>query len=171
MSKKIFGTSGIGVNDHTELPPIIHVHNTEPFETYQDAVTALRQKILHPGEIVIVYYTDPTAEDGISSLIATGPLYQGGINEIFKSADQIDELVVYMRNQLAAQDEQFNELSDQIKADVDADIRQQIDALLIENRSMIAAATAELSNKIDASTAESETRLRNEFMPLIEELD
>ena len=98
MTEKILGTglSGVGVNHiHTELPPVIHVHNKTPFDDYDAAVAALKTKILHPGEIVVVYYNDPTADDGISTLIATGPIQSGGYNEIFKNANEIDKLVEY----------------------------------------------------------------------------
>lgn len=50
----------------------------------------------------MVYYVDAGADDGISSLIATGPLYQGGQNEIFSSAAQIDALAAYLKAQIDA---------------------------------------------------------------------
>ena len=44
MLKKILGAgSGIGVNDtHTEVPPVILVHNTEPFDDRDTAISALK---------------------------------------------------------------------------------------------------------------------------------
>jgi hypothetical protein len=44
MLKKILGSgSGVGVNDtHMEVPPVILVHNTEPFEDKASAVSALK---------------------------------------------------------------------------------------------------------------------------------
>jgi len=97
MTEKVYGNGyGTGVNDiHSEIPPIIHVHNKTPFDDYDTAVMMLKQKTINPGEIIIAYYKDPEAEDGISSLIATGPLVEGGDNDLFKSADEIDRLVTY----------------------------------------------------------------------------
>lgn len=87
--KKVYGNGdGVGVNDmHSELPPIILVHNKTPFPDYETAVAALKEKSINPGEIVIAYYLDPAAEDGLSTLIAVGPLTAGGNNDIFKNAD------------------------------------------------------------------------------------
>ena len=105
MTNKILGTSGTGVNHvHTETDPTILVHNTVPFENQEAAMAALKQKILHPGEIIVVYYNDPGADDGIASMIATGPLQSGGYNEVYKSAAEIDQLVVYLRGLIDAQD-------------------------------------------------------------------
>lgn len=78
---------------HREIPPVIHIHNKTPFDSYEAAINELKMKILHPGEIAIAYYYNPTADDGISSVIATGPLQQGGYNEIFKNASDIDYII------------------------------------------------------------------------------
>jgi hypothetical protein len=171
MTKRIFGTSGTGVNEHTEIPPVIHVHNTEPFADYDAARNALQQKILHPGEIAVVYYTDPGVEDGISSVVATGPLYQGGHNQVFKNADEIDALADYLKSQMASQDEYIEQLTEQLKAAVNASVNEQIQQLMVDNRVMINNAVSEINEHVDASLDQIENRLRNEFIPMIDALD
>ena len=171
MTKRIFGTSGTGVNEHTEIPPVIHVHNTEPFADYDAAKAALQQKILHPGEIAVVYYTDPGVEDGISSVVATGPLYQGGHNQVFKNADEIDSLAAYLKSQMSAQDEYIEQLADQLKAAVNASVNEQIQQMMVDNRVIINNAVSTINEHVDASLDQIETRLRNEFIPLIDALD
>lgn len=171
MTKRIFGTSGTGVNEHTEIPPVIHVHNTEPFADYDAARNALQQKILHPGEIAVVYYTDPGVEDGISSVVATGPLYQGGHNQVFKNADEIDALAEYLKDQMSSQDEYIEQLTEQLKAAVNASVNEQIQQLMVDNRVMINNAVSEINEHVDASLDQIENRLRNEFIPMIDALD
>ena len=92
MVTKVYGNGdGTGVNDtHVEIPPIILVHNKTPFEDYSAAVSAVEQKTINPGEIIIAYYKNPATADGLSAIIAVGPLTQGGKNDIFKNANKID---------------------------------------------------------------------------------
>ena len=101
MTDKKYGAGSVN-HIHTELPPVIHVHNKIPFADYETAVAELENKILHPGELVVVYYKDATADDGISTLIGAGPIQEGGYNEIFKNAKQIDDLVDYLSNLINA---------------------------------------------------------------------
>lgn len=162
MTEKILGTgmSGVGVNHiHNELPPIIHVHNKTPFDDYDAAVTALKTKILHPGEIVVVYYKDPTADDGISTLIATGPIQSGGYNEIFKNANEIDKLVDYLKGLINAQEQSLEELAHQLEVQILAEVEEIRREIIVENTSIIDTAVEELNERFDASFVELDTNV------------
>ena len=165
MLKKILGAgSGVGVNDtHTEVPPVILVHNTEPFDDRDTAISALKQKILHPGEVAVVYYVDAGADDGVSSIIATGPLYQGGQNEIFSSASQIDDLAEYLKAQIDAQNAHFEEFAEQLKVEIAREVSEFKEQLIIENRAMINSAIAEINEKVDTSLAEIKSEIEEEI--------
>jgi hypothetical protein len=164
MTEKILGTglSGVGVNHvHTELPPVIHVHNKTPFDDYDAAVTALKTKILHPGEIVVVYYKDPTADDGISTLIATGPIQSGGYNEIFKNANEIDKLVEYLKGLIDAQDQSIEELAARLEQQILAEVEAIRRRLIEENEQMISSALDDMNERFDSSFGELNTNVNN----------
>ena len=123
MTDKKYGICDVN-HIHREIPPVIHVHNKTPFSDYDTAVTELKKKILHPGEIVVVYYYDATADDGISTVIATGPLQQGGYNEIFKNANQIDDLVNYLKDLIKAQNENVTELAESLRQQIISEVEE-----------------------------------------------
>lgn len=155
MTNKILGTSGTGVNHvHTETDPTILVHNTVPFENQEAAMAALKQKILHPGEIIVVYYNDPGADDGIASMIATGPLQSGGYNEVYKSAAEIDQLVVYLRGLIDAQDQTAQQWAEQLKVEIMNLVEQARIQLVEDNTALINEAVENLNNKFDSSFGE-----------------
>ena len=52
MTEKYFGTENIS-HVHSELPPIIHVHNKVPFEDYATAVSEVGKKIHIPDASLI----------------------------------------------------------------------------------------------------------------------
>ena len=152
--------SGVGVNHvHTELPPVIHVHNKTPFDDYDAAVAALKTKILHPGEIVVVYYKDPTADDGISTLIATGPIQSGGYNEIFKNANEIDKLADYLKGLINAQDESVEEMARRLEEQILAEVETLRREIITENTSIITDAVYALNERFDASFVEMNTNV------------
>ena len=99
----------------------------------------------------MVYYVDAGADDGISSLIATGPLYQGGQNEIYSSASQIDDLAVYLKAQIDAQDARMEQFAENLKIEIENEVEELKNQLIIENRAMISAAIAEIKEAVDAS--------------------
>ena len=148
MTEKYFGTENIS-HVHSELPPIIHVHNKVPFEDYATAVSEVGKKILHPGEIVIVYYKDSAAEDGVSTIIATGPINQDGRNEIFKNANQIDELVEYLKQLITAQSSDINEMAAQLKEQIKADANEIKEQTLTETKSSVEAIVTEAIKEIN----------------------
>ena len=123
MTDKKYGICDVN-HIHREIPPVIHVHNKTPFSDYDTAVTELKKKILHPGEIVVVYYHDVTADDGISTVIATGPLQQGGYNEIFKNANQIDDLVNYLKDLIKAQNENITDLAESLRQQIISEVEE-----------------------------------------------
>ena len=45
MTEKYFGTENIS-HVHSELPPIIHVHNKVPFADYATAVSEIGKKMM-----------------------------------------------------------------------------------------------------------------------------
>ena len=152
--------SGVGVNHvHTELPPVIHVHNKIPFDDYDAAVAALKTKILHPGEIVVVYYKDPKTNDGISTLIATGPIQSGGYNEVFKNANEIDKLVDYLKGLINAQEQSIEELARNLETQILADVEVLRQEIITENTSLITEAVYALNERFDASFVEMNTNV------------
>ena len=123
MTDKKYGICDVN-HIHREIPPVIHVHNKTPFSDYDTAVTELKKNILHPGEIVVVYYHDATADDGISTVIATGPLQQGGYNEIFKNANQIDDLVIYLKDLIKAQNGNVTDLAESLRQQIISEVEE-----------------------------------------------
>jgi hypothetical protein len=103
---------------HNESNGLIAVHNKVVFENWNEAEIAIKSKILHPGEIMVCYYRDPEADDAIASVIVTGPIQQGGYNEVFKSAHQIDDLVDYFNRLIETQTSDMQQLGE--------DLREQI---------------------------------------------
>ena len=120
MNNKIYGCD-CDSHMYENQPPIIHVHNDTPFEDYNAALTALKGTILHPGEIIVAYYYDVAADDNVSAIIATGPIQQGGSNEIFKNAQQIEDLAEYLKNIINAQDTGIKDLTDNLREQILAD--------------------------------------------------
>lgn len=120
MNNKIYGCD-CDSHMYENQPPIIHVHNDTPFEDYNAALTALKGTILHPGEIIVAYYYDVAADDNVSAIIATGPIQQGGSNEIFKNAQQIEDLAEYLKNLINVQDTDIKDLADNLREQILAD--------------------------------------------------
>lgn len=132
MESHLCGARNIN-HEHREVPPVIHIHNKTPFANYETALDELKKKILHPGEIAVAYYYNPTADDGISTLIATGPIQQGGYNEIFKNAADIDQLVKELDLKIDTQDQHVSDMTEEVKneiiqraADMNAETKEEI---------------------------------------------
>ena len=132
METHLCGVRNIN-HEHREVPPVIHIHNKTPFANYETALDELKKKILHPGEIAVAYYYNPTADDGISTLIATGPIQQGGYNEIFKNAADIDQLVEELNLKIDTQDQHVSDMTEEVKneiiqraADMNAETKEEI---------------------------------------------
>ena len=153
MVTKVYGNGdGTGVNDtHVEIPPIILVHNKTPFENYSAAVSAVEQKTINPGEIIIAYYKNPATADGLSAIIAVGPLTQGGKNDIFKNAEEIDALVEYVSTLISGQQSSFDDLCEQLRQEVASEIEATKQSLIAENTSIIDAAMQYMAVKFDTS--------------------
>lgn len=165
MTNKVFGNGdGVGVNDtHVELPPIILVHNKTPFADYATAVSAVESKSINPGEIVIAYYTNPATADGLSALIAVGPLTSGAKNDIFKNAEEIDALAEYLQTLVNGQQTSFDELCNTLREEVAAEIERTKAELIAENTSVIDAAMEYISVKFDASFGQFVEMVNNRF--------
>jgi gas vesicle protein len=103
---------------HNDARPIILTHNKKPFQDYATLETEVKRLMLAPGQAAIGYYVDPTAEDGLSSVIVVGSLESGCFPEIFKSAHQIDDLVDYFNRLIETQTSDMQQLGE--------DLREQI---------------------------------------------
>ena len=169
MTKKILGaSSGTGVNHvHSEVPPVILIHNKNPFASREEALTAIEQKAIRPGELVVAYYTDPGADDGITTLLVAGPLVQGGKNEIFKNAEEIDLLAAHLTRQIEAQDEFIHSFAEELKVEIDNMNAEFLRQMMEQNQELMDRHMAEEKAVIDASFQQMRSDFENEFIPLV----
>ena len=171
MTKKILGaSSGTGVNHiHSEVPVIL-IHNKNPFASREEALTAIAQKAIRPGELVVAYYTDPGADDGMTTLLVAGPLVQGGKNKIFKDAEEIDQLAAHLSRQIEAQDEFVHSFAEELKVEIDNMNAEFLRQMMEQNQEIMARNLAEEKELIDASFQQMRSDFENEFIPLVQEV-
>lgn len=87
----------------------------------------------------------------MSTLIAVGPLTAGGNNDIFKNADQIDAIVDYMTTLVSGQQQAFEDLSNELRAEFMTEIERAKRDIIAENASIVDAAVERLDVRFDSS--------------------
>ena len=144
-----------------QTDPVIIIHNKTAFADYDTAMTSLNAKTLSAGELAIVYYLDATAAGGISCIIAAGPIEEGGTKQIFKNANQIDELATYLQNQINAQDTNIKNLTKQMQDTIIADTNTIKDNIIIDNAKTLDASITAFETVMNASLIKLNTELRS----------
>lgn len=157
-------------HEHREVPPVIHIHNKTPFANYDTAIDELKKKILHPGEIAIAYYYNPTADDGISTLIATGPIQQGGYNEIFKNAADIDKLVEDFNLKIDSQEQHVIDVTDEALAEVLRRAAEMNASTKDEISNIVNTSISEFTETFNTTISNVENSINSSFNSLVENI-
>lgn len=157
-------------HEHREVPPVIHIHNKTPFANYDTAIDELKKKILHPGEIAIAYYYNPTADDGISTLIATGPIQQGGYNEIFKNAADIDKLVEDFNLKIDSQEQHVIDVTDEALAEVLRRAAEMNASTKDEISTIVNSSISEFTETFNTTISNVENSINSSFNSLVENI-
>ena len=87
---------------------LVHTYNKKYFNSQEETLDMLMNKVLLPGEVAFGYYYDSDAEYGTNAIFAVGPLSHGSGNIIFKNSTDIDKLVKDLSTYITSEKENID---------------------------------------------------------------